>query len=50
MVRTIVGTVLNLVKNNLDESYIINVLKSKDREAADESMPAKGLFLYKVKY
>jgi len=50
MVRTIVGTVLHLFKNNFDESYIKDVLKSKNREAAGESAPAKGLFLYKVKY
>lgn len=50
MVRTIVGTVLHSLKNNLGESYIVNVLKSKAREAANESAPAKGLFLYKVKY
>jgi tRNA pseudouridine38-40 synthase len=50
MVRTIVGTVLHIVKNNIDESFIKEVLKLKDREAAGESAPAKGLFLYKVKY
>jgi tRNA pseudouridine38-40 synthase len=50
MVRTIVGTVLHSVKNDFDNSFIRDVLKSKDREAAGESVPAKGLFLYKVKY
>lgn len=50
MVRTIVGTVLNTVKNNFDDSFITDILKLKDREAAGESAPAKGLFLYKVKY
>jgi len=50
MVRTIVGTVLHSFKNNLDESYIVNVLKSQNRESTGESVPAKGLFLFKVKY
>jgi tRNA pseudouridine38-40 synthase len=50
MVRTITGTLLNAVKNNYDEDYIKNVLLAGDREAAGEAAPAKGLFLYKVKY
>jgi tRNA pseudouridine38-40 synthase len=50
MVRTIVGTILHSYKNNLAESYIVKILESKDREAAGECAPAKGLFLYKVKY
>jgi tRNA pseudouridine38-40 synthase len=50
MVRTIVGTLLTSIKNNLEESFIREVLISKNREIAGESVPAKGLFLYKVKY
>ncbi|MBZ0199709.1 MAG: tRNA pseudouridine(38-40) synthase TruA [Ignavibacteriaceae bacterium] len=50
MVRAITGTILNAEKNNLDESYIKNILISRNREAASESVPAHGLFLYKVKY
>lgn len=50
MVRTIVGTLLHSIKNNLDESFIRDVLMSKNREIAGESVPTKGLFLYKVKY
>ena len=50
MVRTIVGTLLHAAQNNLNENYLINILDRKDREAAKESVPAKGLFLYKVKY
>ena len=50
MVRTIVGTVLHSLKNNYDESYIEAVFNNKNRESAGESVPAKGLFLYKVKY
>jgi tRNA pseudouridine38-40 synthase len=50
MVRTIVGTLLHAAQNNLDENYLINILDRKNREAAKESVPAKGLFLYKVGY
>ena len=50
MVRTMVGTILFAIKKQLSEDYLMNVLKEKDREAAAEAVPAKGLFLYKVKY
>ncbi len=50
MVRTIVGTILRACKNNENEEYLFDILNSRDREAAGEAVPAKGLFLYKVKY
>jgi tRNA pseudouridine38-40 synthase len=50
MVRTIVGTILHSLKNNFDETYISDILEVKNRELAGESVPAKGLFLFKVKY
>lgn len=50
MVRTIIGTLLHAIENNLDEKYLENVLAAEDRTAAAESAPAKGLFLYKVRY
>ena len=50
MVRTIIGTLLNAQKNNYDEEYLKKVLLAKNRESAAEAVPAKGLFLYKVKY
>ena len=50
MVRTIIGTLLNAQKNNYDEEYLEKVLLAKNRESAAEAVPAKGLFLYKVKY
>jgi len=50
MVRTIIGTLLFAAENNLSEDYLIEVLKEKNREEADESVPAKGLFLFKVRY
>ncbi|MCX6151644.1 MAG: tRNA pseudouridine(38-40) synthase TruA [Ignavibacteriales bacterium] len=50
MVRSIVGTLLNVSKEKYGSDYIKNILEQKDRIIAGESVPAKGLFLYKVKY
>ncbi|MGE5496539.1 MAG: tRNA pseudouridine(38-40) synthase TruA [Syntrophothermus sp.] len=50
MVRTTVGTLLRGIKLNWSGNDIIKVLEEKDRETAGEAIPAKGLFLYKVKY
>jgi tRNA pseudouridine38-40 synthase len=50
MVRAIMGTLLYAQKNNLDEEFIASIINAKDREAAKEAVPAKGLFLFKVKY
>ncbi len=50
MVRTIIGTLLNAVKNDFGDSYIKEVFSAKNRIAAGEAVPARGLFLYKVKY
>lgn len=50
MVRTMVGTLLHTLKLNLNIDYLRGVINTKDRESAGEAVPAKGLFLYKVKY
>jgi tRNA pseudouridine38-40 synthase len=50
MVRTIIGTLLYAAEKKLGEEYLIEILKEKNREEADESVPAKGLFLFKVRY
>ncbi len=50
MVRTITGTLLKALKYNYDKNYIEEIILSKDRESAGEAVPAKGLFLFKVKY
>lgn len=50
MVRTILGTIIYAAENNLDQNYFMELLGKKDREEAEESVPAKGLFLYKVRY
>ena len=50
MVRTIAGTLLKAMKENRGAEYIREVIAAKDRRTAGEAVPAKGLFLYKVKY
>lgn len=50
MVRTIIGTLIYAAENNLGGEYLTEVFENKDRTAAEESVPAKGLFLYKVRY
>jgi tRNA pseudouridine38-40 synthase len=50
MVRTIVGTLLNAQDQADPETFIQEIFNSQNREEAFESVPAKGLFLYKVEY
>jgi tRNA pseudouridine38-40 synthase len=50
MVRTIIGTILGSVKDPDPEKIITQTFEKKERSAAGESVPARGLFLYKVKY
>ena len=50
MVRTITGTLLRTMEKDLGKDYINEIFFKKDREAAAEAVPAKGLFLYKVAY
>ncbi len=50
MVRAIVGTLLNIQKNDEGKKELRDIILSKNRELAGESVPAKGLFLSKVTY
>jgi len=50
MVRAIVGTLLKIGKGQLDNQGLRDVIESKNRGKAGESVPAKGLFLTKVSY
>jgi tRNA pseudouridine38-40 synthase len=50
MVRTIIGSLLFTFKENKSKDFILEVLNKKERVAAGEAVPAKGLFLYKIKY
>lgn len=50
MVRTIVGTLLLIEKNNLEPLSMLEILKSKDRSRAGITAPAVGLTLESVGY
>jgi len=50
MVRAIVGSLLKTYSSEDGISSLKNILDQKDRNAAADAVPAKGLFLYKVKY
>ena len=50
MVRSIVGTMINVGQGKLMPNEIHNILNKKDRSEACFSAPAKGLFLTSVLY
>jgi tRNA pseudouridine38-40 synthase len=50
MVRTTIGTLLEASKKDFKKDYLLEVLNKKDRTSAGEAVPAKGLFLFKVRY
>jgi tRNA pseudouridine38-40 synthase len=50
MVRAIVGSLLKAYSSDDKISYLKNIFIQNDRSAAADAVPAKGLFLYKVKY
>jgi tRNA pseudouridine38-40 synthase len=50
MVRSIVGTVVEVGKGKINPEQFEKVLKSKDRKKAGPTAPAQGLFLKEVKY
>jgi tRNA pseudouridine38-40 synthase len=50
MVRTIIGTLIRGADNPFPEDYINDIFRKNRRAEAGESVPALGLFLYKVKY
>jgi len=50
MVRTIVGTLLEVGKGDINYLEIKKILEAKNRKMAGKTVPAKGLFLMKVKY
>ncbi len=50
MVRNLVGTFLEVGRNNLAETEIPAILASRSRERAGPTAPARGLFLVNVDY
>ena len=50
MVRSIVGTLINVGIGKYPVDYVNTILKSKDRSMAGVSVPAKGLYLTSIIY
>ena len=50
MVRAIVGTMIDVGVGKLLSEDLVKIIDAKDRCKSGTSVPAKGLFLYKVKY
>lgn len=50
MVRTIVGTIINVGKGMIPVEQIIEIFQARDRKWAGFVAPAKGLFLKKIFY
>jgi tRNA pseudouridine38-40 synthase len=50
MVRTIVGTLLEIGRGKFPEDRIKELLLNRNRALAGPTMPAKGLCLMKIEY
>ena len=50
MVRAIVGTLMEVGRHTLTLDDFAAVIESRDRSAAGDSVPARGLFLQKISY
>jgi len=50
MVRAIVGSLLKSYEKENGKKYLEEIFNFKSRSEAADAVPAKGLFLYKVKY
>lgn len=50
MVRSIIGTMLDLERRGAGAQELHRIVQSRSRSKAGETAPAKGLFLYRVEY
>lgn len=50
MVRSVVGTLLELGKKRITTDELVRIIELKDRRAAGESAPARGLMLTGIEY
>jgi tRNA pseudouridine38-40 synthase len=50
MVRTIVGTLVEVGRGKHDPAWVAEVIAARDRHAAGPTAPAEGLFLVSVEY
>ena len=50
MVRSIVGTMVDIGMGKTSIDHFHHIIRAQDRSLAGKSVPGKGLFLYEVKY
>ena len=50
MVRTMVGTLVDVGRGKLDETEVMDILEARDRRSSGLTAPAQGLCLIKVCY
>ena len=50
MVRSIVGTLIDLGEHKINIEDFKTIIESKDRRKAGQSVPPEGLFLTDIKY
>lgn len=50
MVRSMVGSLLDIGEGKYKPEHITEILEAKNRNSAGASVPAQGLFLYEIKY
>jgi tRNA pseudouridine38-40 synthase len=50
MVRTMVGTLLEAGRGKIEPDEVERIIRGRDRKRAGPTAPARGLFLYRVKY
>jgi tRNA pseudouridine38-40 synthase len=50
MVRNIIGTIIDVGRGKLKPKDIPAIFKARDRRAAGQTAPAKGLTLARVEY
>ena len=50
MVRAIVGTMVLVGKGEIEINHVAQIIESKNRSKAGQSVPACGLYLVSVEY
>jgi len=50
MVRSIAGTFIRFEEKDLSPDYLLEVIKSRNRQLTGPTAPPEGLFLWKIDY
>lgn len=50
MIRIMVGTIMDMYKNNFPPDYILEILKKRDRDMSGPTASAFGLYLNRIEY